>query len=182
MSITAVNAFYQGNGAALGGSNSNSPTVSGEVLAIQGLSAGAAGDLQGFCLPVLDGSSTTFSLQWIDGTATLLFPPSAVSAFHSSAPAWTASTTYPVGAIALGSAHIQQVTVSGKSGTAAPTWTTNGTTVVDGTVTWKDLGAEALSTIVVQSATAITNLATTITISAAGSSTQIPVIYFRTMR
>lgn len=183
MSITAVNAFYQGAGANLGGGNNAAPTVSGEILAVPGLTAGQASDLQGFCLPVLDGSATTFTLNWIDGTLTLLYPPSAVFAYKTSAPAWTASTYYPLNAIVLGSAHIQQVTAAGKSSTSAPSWKTDGTSVTETSgPTWKDLGAEALSTIAAVATTAITNTGCTVTLSAAGTSTQVPVVAFRIMR
>jgi hypothetical protein len=184
MAITTVNAFYQGQGAAGGGTSAQVlPTVSGEVFA-QAYGGLASGDLEGFCLPILDGSVTTFTLNWIDGTQTLLYPPSGLFMFRTDPPAWTASTQYPIGAIALGSGHVQQVTIAGKSFTAAPTWTTNGTTVTESgsTLTWKDLGAIALSTITPVSATAITNVSSTITISAAGTSTQIPVLNFRIIR
>ena len=183
MSISTVNAFYQGAGAGLGGSSAvTAPTVTGEIIAGIG-SATTDSDLQGFCLPVLDGSATTFTLNWIDGTQTLLYPPSGVLSYRTDPPAWTASTQYPVNAIVLGSGHVQQVTTAGKSSTSAPTWKTDGTSVTETSgPTWKDLGAIALSTIASISFTAITNASATVTISAAGTSTQIPVINFRLIR
>jgi hypothetical protein len=184
MAIPAVNAFYQGQGAGGGGTSAQVlPTVSGEVFA-QAYGGLASGDIEGFCLPVLDGAATTFTLNWIDGTATLLFPPSGLFMFRTDPPAWTASTQYPIGAIVLGTGHVQQPTVAGKSASSAPTFTTNGTTVTEtgSTLVWKDLGAIALSTITPVSATAITNLGATITISAVGTSTNVPVLNFRIVR
>lgn len=183
MAITTVNAFWQGMGAAEGGSSSIVvPTVTGQIFAMGGAAGPMAADLEGFCLPILDGSVTTFTLNWIDGTQTLLYPPSGAFMFRTDPPAWTASTQYPLNAIALGSGHVQQVTVAGKTSTSAPSWSTSGGTVVDGSVTWKDLGAIALSTIATISMTAITNVSATITLSAAGTSTQIPVVNFRLVR
>jgi hypothetical protein len=187
MSISAVNAFYQGMGAQGGGASSVAvyPQFTGEILANY-MSGPAAQDLEGFCLPILDGSSTTFTLNWIDGTQTLPYPPSGVFSYRTDPPAWTASTVYPLNAIVLGSGHVQQATTAGKTGTSAPTWSTSGGTVSDGTgaqaVVWTDLGAIALSTIASISFTAITNIHATVTISAAGTSTQIPVINFRLVR
>ena len=184
MSITAVNMFYQSaTSAGVGGTSTGVyPTVSGEVFAALGAGP-LTGDLAGFCLPVLDGSATTFTVNWIDGTLTLLYPPSSVFLSRTDPPAWTASTQYPLNAIVLGTGHVQQVTTAGKSSTAAPTWKTDGTSVTETNgPTWKDLGAIALSTITPVSTTAITNAVATITISAAGTSTQIPVIGIRIIR
>ena len=183
MAITTVNAFYHPAVAAGGGTSAAVvPAFTGQIFANSGMAGVDASDLEGFCLPVLDGSVTTFTLNWIDGTQTLLYPPSGVLSYRTDLPAWTASTTYPLNAIVLGSAHVQQVTVAGKSSTSAPSWSTSGGTVVDGSVTWKDLGATALTTITSVSFTAITNVSATVTISAAGTSTQIPVIWFRLIR
>lgn len=182
MSISAVNMFY-GVGAALGGASDNTgPSVTGEILAdIRG--GASAQELVGFVLPILDGSATTFTANWIDGTATLPYPPSGAFAFRTDPPAWTASTVYQKNAIVLGSGHVQQVTTAGKSGTVAPTWKTDGTSVTETAgPTWKDLGAIALSTISATSITAITNIGATVTLSAAGTSTQIPVIFIRLVR
>jgi len=187
MAITTVNAFYQGTSGGGGGTSVQSvPTVTGEVLATTqgGISYG---NLDGFCLPVLDGSSTNFTLNWIDGTAVLPFPPSGVFAFRNDPPAWVANQIYPLGAIVLGSGHVQQVSAvspgtQGKTAAVAPTWKTDGTTVVDGTLTWKDLGAIAAATVAASSVTAITATSALITISGAGTSTQVPVISFRIVR
>ena len=58
----------------------------------------------------------------------------------NAAPAWTASTAYAVGdrvEPSVANGLIYECTVAGTSGTAEPTWpTTEGATVVDGTVTW----------------------------------------------
>ena len=61
-------------------------------------------------------------------------------------PAWQASTAYGVGQIISPSAsngHFYECTVAGTSGNAPPTWPTDGSTVSDGTVTWKDMGTES---------------------------------------
>lgn len=192
MAITAVNMIYQGVGAGGWGSASTQPApsalagdVAGDTVQFYNLtSSQAGGNLLGFALPVGDaGNSTTYTVNWIDGTATLQYPPSGVIAFRNDPPAWTAKTFYPVNAIVLGSAHVQQVTIAGKSFTSAPTWKTDGTTVTEsGGPTWKDLGAiEGVANSVVN-VTAITNLGATVTISAHGTSTQVSVHWFYMIR
>ncbi|MFZ0312358.1 MAG: flagellar hook protein FlgE [Candidatus Korobacteraceae bacterium] len=61
-------------------------------------------------------------------------------------PAWAASTAYTVGqSISPPSAngHIYQCTAAGTSGATPPsTWPTDGSTVTDGGVTWKDMGTQ----------------------------------------
>jgi len=61
-------------------------------------------------------------------------------------PAWAASTAYTVGqSISPPSAngHIYQCTSAGTSGATPPsTWPTDGSTVTDGGVTWKDMGTQ----------------------------------------
>jgi len=58
--------------------------------------------------------------------------------------AWVVTTAYTVGQrVKSGTGlttHIQVVTIAGTSGASAPTWSTSGSTVVDGTVTWQDEG------------------------------------------
>lgn len=171
MAISTVNAFYQGLG----------PTVTNEVLANYNSSPGAY-ELTGYCLPILDGSATTFTVNWIDGTATLPDAPKGILLSRNDPPAWKASTAVTVGQIALGSGHVQKVTTAGVTSTSAPTWSTAGSTVTDGSAVWTDLGAIALSTITPVSAITITNVSALITISAAGTSTQIPVITFKLIR
>lgn len=61
---------------------------------------------------------------------------------------WTASKAYTVGntvrpAAYVAGQHVYVATVAGTSGVSAPVWPTDGTTVADGGVTWKDLGADA---------------------------------------
>jgi len=54
---------------------------------------------------------------------------------------WTASTAYELGDMIEGDSRLFIVTVAGTSDTPTePTWPTDGSTVVDGTVTWQDLG------------------------------------------
>lgn len=203
MAITAVNAQWYGNASASapaipvvatgsGGGPLGVYGGSNVEFAESGLAGRDAGDQAGFCLPVLDGASTTFTLNWIDGTATLEYPPTGILMFRHDPPAWVASSSttappypnplkvyYPAGYVVLGSGHVQQAQNTGSTGTSTPSWSTSGGTVVDGTITWKDLGAIALSTITPISLTAITSTSATVTISAAGTSTQIPVLSFR---
>jgi hypothetical protein len=70
MSIPDVNAVYSGVG----------PTASGQILAAPGQAGSVAQDLEFTGTATLDGSATTFNLNWIDGTATLPFTPSGVIA------------------------------------------------------------------------------------------------------
>lgn len=57
---------------------------------------------------------------------------------------WAATTAYVVGQIAhplVPNAHAYRVIAAGTTGGSAPTWPTNaGGTVVDGTVTWEEIG------------------------------------------
>lgn len=168
MAIPSVNAIYPNGG----------PTASGQIItsvdqSLEGL------DLEGLGVAILDGALTTFTHNWIDGTATLLTVPTSVQAYRSDPPAWTALKAYPLNYLVLGSAHVQQAQNAGISSSSAPAWTTNGTTVTDGSIVWKDLGAVALSTIATVTATAITNLGFVVTISAAGTSTNALVYFVR---
>lgn len=67
MAIPAVNASFSGNG----------PTASGQILAQPGAAGASAQDLEFFGTATLDGTLTIFTFNWIDGTATLPFTPSA---------------------------------------------------------------------------------------------------------
>jgi hypothetical protein len=67
MAIAAVNAAYRTAG----------PTVSGQILASNANSDSEVA-LVFTATVTLDGSTTTFNLNFIDGTATLSFTPSAV--------------------------------------------------------------------------------------------------------
>jgi len=67
MAIAAVNLSYTGNG----------PTATGQVIASTE-TGGIAQDFEGFGTATLDGSATSFTVNFIDGTATLSFTPSAV--------------------------------------------------------------------------------------------------------
>jgi hypothetical protein len=57
---------------------------------------------------------------------------------------WTANTTYMGGAYVKPSSgtHYYKATTSGMSGSSAPTFPTDGTTVTDGTVIWQDAGPD----------------------------------------
>lgn len=69
MAITAVNASYRTQG----------PTASGQILADNSASSSEVA-LVYTALVTLDGTSTTFTLNFIDGTKTLSFTPTAVTA------------------------------------------------------------------------------------------------------
>lgn len=75
MSITTVNAVYQGIG----------PTVTGEVLSAV-LSGPGAKTLKYTATITGDGSATTFKVNYIDGTATIK-SPDYVTAFATGSPA-----------------------------------------------------------------------------------------------
>lgn len=68
----------------------------------------------------------------------------AVSAAQGDAAvAWAATTAYAVGAVVrptVANGRWYVATVAGTSSGTQPTWPTNGSTVVDGTVTWQDMG------------------------------------------
>lgn len=57
---------------------------------------------------------------------------------------WASETVFAVGAIHLDTDRAYMAVVGGTTGTVEPTWPTDLTTVTDGDVTWKDLGAAAL--------------------------------------
>ncbi|NMG56523.1 hypothetical protein [Aromatoleum aromaticum] len=60
--------------------------------------------------------------------------------------AWAGTTAYAVGDLVLDTARAYVCTVAGESAGVVPTWpTTAGETVVDGTVTWRDLGPVTLT-------------------------------------
>lgn len=63
------------------------------------------------------------------------------------ASSWSGTTAYALGAVVVPTtpnSHWYMATTAGTSGAGEPTWPTNGTTVVDGTVTWQDMGLIAL--------------------------------------
>lgn len=68
MAITQNNISYSGQG----------PSGSGQIMAQSGIAGAQSQALDGFGQLKLDGSATTVTLNFIDGTATLPFVPSAV--------------------------------------------------------------------------------------------------------
>lgn len=68
----------------------------------------------------------------------------AASAGYADAPAWTADETITTGTVRLptaGNNHWYQAQTDGTThATTEPTWPTDGSTVADNTVTWKDMG------------------------------------------
>jgi hypothetical protein len=167
MSISTVNAFYYGS---TGTAGVVSPTVSGQVFATANNAGQDAKFIRGFCVPILDGSATTFTVNWIDGTQQLLFPPDSVQAFSFQAPAWTASTSisdsgenaslgppytrpfvtyYPANYIITGlhsATNYVFQSNGGIAGATAPSWPASGT-IADNTITWTNLGQVAATTL-----------------------------------
>jgi hypothetical protein len=75
--------------------------------------------------------------------------------------AWTATTAYALGALAVPlNGHLYQATTAGTSGSTVPTWPLAGGTVTDGTVVWQDLGTAATAAIMQFNATATASGAT----------------------
>lgn len=58
---------------------------------------------------------------------------------------WAATTPFALGNVVVDGDHAYQVRTAGTSAAAEPTWPTDGGTVADGTVTWKDLGVIELT-------------------------------------
>lgn len=200
MAISAVNMFWLDRSSVNTG-QSGGPTIPiavnntgasptgtyGGSSEFQSIVAGKSGDVMyGFALPILDGSTLTYTLNWVDGTVTLRFPPTMVIGFRQDPPAWAGSSAttappypdplyayYGSGSVVEGSSHVQQAQNTGKAGTSAPTWSTSGGTVVDGGITWKDLGASATATAAVSSVTGITTTGATVTFTGAGTNAQV---------
>lgn len=60
-------------------------------------------------------------------------------------PGWSATSLYQAGDIVqptTRNGHLYQLTVAGQTGAAEPNWPVNGGPVVDGGVTWKDIGLD----------------------------------------
>lgn len=72
-------------------------------------------------------------------------PDQTVTVAINATAAWAGTTVYAAGDVILDTGRAYIVTVAGTSGASEPTWPTNGGTVSDGTVTWKDLGTTALT-------------------------------------
>ena len=68
MAITAGNAVFQGNG----------PAESGQITSIPGTASPFGQSLVGTCTVTGDAASSTFNCNYIDGTKTIGFTPSAV--------------------------------------------------------------------------------------------------------
>ena len=84
------------------------------------------------------------------GLAAFAYPLKATATITGSSnvtDGWTAATAYAAGDYIIPTTpntHVYKCTVAGTSATPTePTWPTNGTTVVDGTATWKDMGVPA---------------------------------------
>ena len=85
----------------------------------------------------LGGETADGTMQWLNqGTVSAVTPT-----------VWTANHAYTNGMLILSASNnLQLVTTSGTSGNLPPAWsTTPGTTTVDNTVTWKNLGVIATS-------------------------------------
>lgn len=71
-------------------------------------------------------------------------PDETVTVAIDAADTWAGETVVAVGAIHLDTDRAYMAVVGGTTGAVEPTWPTDLSTVTDGTVTWKDLGAVAL--------------------------------------
>src|ERR1700733_4430751 len=99
--------------------------------------AGVSGTAVSSWNTTLGGATADGTVQWLDqGTVSAVTPA-----------AWIASHAYTNGMLILSSnGNLQLVTTTGTSGSLPPTWsTTPGTTTVDNTVTWTNLGVIATS-------------------------------------
>ena len=94
--------------------------------------------LQVFGQTISDPADGTFSITFGgDGAAVYAF------ALDDYGHQWMPDKAYAALANTFSTApngHWYQATVAGTSGSAEPTWPTDGTTVTDGTVTWQDMG------------------------------------------
>jgi hypothetical protein len=107
MSITAVNAVYEGAG----------PTATGQILAQSNMAGQASRMLPFTATATLDGSSTSFRINYIDGTATIL-TPKGIIACASGGPATAAAATVSVSSAVSHNASTGQddymtITISG---------------------------------------------------------------------
>lgn len=203
---TSVNANWYGNASAGGPviPQAVSSSTSGGPLGIVGgayeefaaatLAGRDASDMKGFLVVTLNGTGAAGTVNWIDGTNQLLYPPAGVIAFRHDPPAWTASSSttappypnplkvyYTSGAVVLGSGHVQQAQNTGYAGTSTPSWSTSGGTVTDGNIVWKDLGAIDAGPVYPIAVSAITNVSATLTLSGNGTNTQVAVISFHVL-
>lgn len=64
---------------------------------------------------------------------------------HAETSVWAGTTAFALGDKIVDGGHLYVVTVAGTTGGSEPTWPTDGSTVVDGTVTWDDLGTTTLT-------------------------------------
>lgn len=113
MAIAAVNATYFTQG----------PTASGQILSDQGSSL-ADTTLDYFATAILDGTATSFVLNFIDGTKTLSFVPRVVTAdvvggTQAATVAPSVATTTPTATgvtVTLGAAgtNLNTVTIAGR--------------------------------------------------------------------
>jgi hypothetical protein len=72
----------------------------------------------------------------------LLDTSQAVTVAHN-ASAWVADSVYAAGSWVFEGGRLYRATVGGTAASSAPTWPTDGSTVVDGEVTWQDEGVFA---------------------------------------
>jgi len=105
-------------------------------------------DTSGFAGPDIDGSDYKITSKVVTFVATggSWGPVTYAYLTEMGGPAWTANTAKSVGDLVRGTVwdkynnHWYRCTVAGTTGTTEPTWPQDGTTVVDGGVTWQDVG------------------------------------------
>ena len=72
-------------------------------------------------------------------------PAVAVTVSIAASAAWAGEAVVVKGALLVEGGQVYQAIVAGTSAASAPTWPTEGEEVVDGSVTWRHLGAPALT-------------------------------------
>jgi hypothetical protein len=123
------------------------PTTSASDTAL--LSCEGAGRI--IISPLCSSSGTTLTVHFFDAnkmdigaSAYIELELSDYNAYQSASSGWVGSTLYPKGALLKipGNSHVyrQIVDPDGTTGGSAPSWPTDGSTVVDGTAEWDDMG------------------------------------------
>ena len=111
----------------------------------ENLARALRGDAAMVSSAVVSGESVTLYASSKAFFASIPDPDAAITVSIGVSAAWVAATVYAVGAKIVETGRLYVVTVGGTShAITEPTWPTNGTTVTDGAVTWKDLGSTTL--------------------------------------
>jgi hypothetical protein len=148
---------------------------------------------RGFAQITLDGSSTSGTVNFIDGTQGLAYAPSVILVWRSTPPsglsAVATSTAYSVGQqVKDSSGNIYICRVAGTSASSAPTYNaTVGAYTQDGTVTWQcqmlvDSDSSPIGVSATVPATAASTIGFTLNLSAHGTSAQTATFGFLALK